>query len=170
MNITFKQDRRKWGIMPVKIGWLVENRISYFRYEGDVTVEEVAEASRIGILLLEQSDHELIHSLQDSRFQKSFPSNINVLAKTVREALAHPQMGWLISVGIDNDLIRFVATLVSKLTRTRHRVIADYDEALAFLNKADSSLPDLTNIVPPAEDAYLYNVDSNKIGEADKTS
>lgn len=145
--------------MPVKIGWLVENRISYFRYEGDVHIREVAEASRIGILLIEQSDHQLIHSIQDSRYQKSFPNNVNALAQTVQEALRHPRMGWLLSVGIDNDLVRFVATLVSQLTRTRHRIIEDYDEALAFLKRIDASLPDISAATPPAEDAYLYRVD-----------
>lgn len=153
--------------MPVKIGWLLENRISYFRYEGDVHIREVEEAARIGIRLIEMSDEPLIHSIQDNRFQKSFPSNVKVLLSTVNEAMRHPRMGWLLSVGIDSDLIRFVATFVNKLTRTRHRVIADYDEALAFLSSVVTTLPDLSQITPPDDDAYLYTVDIATMDDAD---
>lgn len=144
--------------MPIEIGWLVEGRVSYYNYVGNITVEEIQEASRIGIMLLEQSTGSLMHTIQDNRKMDRFPREFPVLIKSVRESLQHPKMGWMLSVGIQEDIIRFVATLVSKVTRTRHRVFTTYEEAIAFLNSADSELPDLAAYATPSGDRILYRV------------
>lgn len=144
--------------MPVKVGWLVENRISYFKYTGDVTIEEVTEAAAIGLEFLYQSDAPLIHSIQDNSEQTSFPKEVGQLMKSVRTALSDPKMGWMMTVGLEGDVIRFVVTLVGRIARTRHRMFDTLEETVEFLQHVDTSLPDLSNIQQPEESAYLYHL------------
>jgi hypothetical protein len=147
--------------MPIHIGWLIENRVSYFRYKGDITVEELEQASQIGLDLIEQCDAPLLHTIQDNTAMTSFPNNAAVLLKTVRSSLMHPRMGWMISVSIQNKLTRQLSGLVSQITRTRHRIVETTTEAIEFLNYVDSTLPDLSSVEAPANDAMLYHISSS---------
>lgn len=148
--------------MPVEIGWLVEGRVSYFRYMGDIHIDEVMEASQIGLTLIEQTDAALLHTIQDNHAMTSFPKRVAPLVKSVRDSLSHPRMGWMLSVGLENELTRFVATFVSNITRTRHRIVADLPAAKTFLNQIDPALPDLTPFAPPTCENILYRIDKSQ--------
>lgn len=144
--------------MPVEIGWMIPNRISYFRYVGDVTIEELTEASEIGLRLLRGASAPLVHTIQDSREMTSFPNKLGSVMKSVRESLTEPHMGWLLSVGIENDLVRFIATMVAKMTKLRHRIFVEMDDAYAFLQHVDTTLPQLSDIQLTQDVEILYRI------------
>ncbi|MEO0560923.1 MAG: hypothetical protein AAF125_02345 [Chloroflexota bacterium] len=148
--------------MPVKIYWLVEHKVSYFKYIGDVTLEELQEAAEIGIQMLDEStDTPLVHTLQDGQAMTQFPSNLGQVAKLSRAAHTHPQMGWSISVGILEPITKFISATVSQIMRSRQRFTDTLPEALTFLNHVDATLPDLTTIDRDALTLYA-RVDENE--------
>ncbi|MEO1289127.1 MAG: hypothetical protein AAFV93_15290 [Chloroflexota bacterium] len=156
--------------MPIDIGWLVEKRVSYFDYHGDITAEELQLATRIGLELLEQVDAPLLHTVQNSDDIDSFPMQIGSVNKIVRESLSHPKMGWIISVGIQSDIIRFVAGLVTKMMKTRSRIVEDIDEAKTFLNYVDTSLIDLKTVSLPTKEQMLYHIVGDQVIEVQASS
>lgn len=137
--------------MPIETYWMIEGRVSYFRYQGKITVDEIAVAAQTGIQMLESSDALLVHTLQDGREITDFPKNIGQILAVSREAQAHPQMGWGISVGLLDPATRYIAGMVYKIARTRQRFISNMDDALDFLQSIDQTLPD----VRKAYDAFV---------------
>jgi hypothetical protein len=154
--------------MPIKLGWLVEHRITYQQYIGDVTLEEISQVSELGLHMLEETDVPLLHTVLDSTHLSSFPHKVGPLMKIVNSTLSHPKMGWMVSYGGDgdNDILRFVANVVISATRTRHRVMNDYDEAVAYLMEMDSTLPDLRSIKPAQDAIILYSIAGNNVTNA----
>ena len=51
-------------------------------------------------------------------------------------------MGWLLVI-TNNRMIKYLGSMVSGLSSVRYRAFTSVDEALAFLNEVDSTLPDL---------------------------
>jgi len=144
--------------MPIKIGWLVENRISYYGYYGDVSVEELQQGQPIGQKMLSECEAPLLHTIQDNTHMTSFPSNAAFLVKITRALLSHPRMGWMVTVGIENQFIQKLAAFVAQISRTRYRTFNTLDEAIAFLAYVDETLPDMTGIEAPTDDEMLYHL------------
>jgi hypothetical protein len=130
--------------MPIDFYWLLEDKVSYLVFSGDVTLDELHEGNAVGIAMMESApDTLLIHSIHDAHNVTSFPNSLKAVMDTARTSREHPQMGWSVSVGLANPITRFVVTMVEKLTQSRQRYIDTLDEALTFLNDVDPSLPDL---------------------------
>lgn len=133
--------------MPIKIYWLLENRVSYFKYIGDITLEELAEASEMGIRMLEESTNTLlVHTIQDGEAMGSFPRNLAQVNEITKQSHAHERMGWMVSSNTLDPITRFVAETVGKLSKTRQRFTDTVEEALTFLNYVDSTLPELSEV------------------------
>lgn len=135
--------------MPIEVYWYLDKRVSYFKYSGVITVEDLQQSAEIGRQLLDSSDAPLVHSIQDSGAITEFPRNLYNVHKITNESLTHPRMGWLISTGINDQITRFVAEMLSKVTKHRQRFVITVDEALTFLNEVDASLPDLKSLPRP---------------------
>lgn len=148
--------------MTIYIGWLVERQVSYFYYQGDITVEELHEAVLIAHEFLEQCERPLLHTIQNTEELGAFPNNLGILVREVKASLSHPKMGWMLSVGIKNPLTRTLASLVSSIAKTRHRIYDSDEEALAFLAYVDVTLEHLKDMQPPKPESLLYYVEGNK--------
>lgn len=126
--------------MPIYNTWLVPGRIVYQHNSGHVTTAEV-----------QQSDAELnaycdaarapVHVLADSSTLRSMP---NVQQMRQMRVLGHERLGWYVVVGVDNRVLRVIGTVVGQLTQTPHRFFNHMPDALLFLQRSDSLLPDLT--------------------------
>ncbi len=133
--------------MPINVYWLLEHRVSYMQFEGAVTLDELREAITVWIDMLDASpDALLVHSVQDVGNITSFPSHLKVVKDVVTPAHEHPRMGWVVTVNLNDAIIRFLVTMVEKLTRSRQRFVDTPDDALAFLNQVDPLLPNLHTI------------------------
>lgn len=132
--------------MPVTLSWLLEDRVTVQNYVGNVTIEEIMHVANYGISILDNSSDHLSHSIILADQMTGFPKKVAPLIKVVHDTLSHPHMGWLMSVGIESDVIKFVSKMVVSATRARHRVVDTYEEAADFLMEADATLPDLYTI------------------------
>lgn len=148
--------------MPIEIYWLVENKATYFKYIGDVTLDEIEIASDIGLSMLESAtDTLLVHTIQDGEQITSFPANLREINRVGEKARTHPKMGWMVSVSVVDPRIQFIVTMVAKLTRARQRSADSVSEAINFLRSVDTTLAEY----PPinVESLTLYGrIDSNK--------
>ncbi|MEM6527589.1 MAG: hypothetical protein AAF653_04805 [Chloroflexota bacterium] len=131
--------------MPVEISWLVTGRISYFRYSGVVTLDEIEQASQRGIEMLGESDAVLVHSIQDGRKVTEFPKNLKAMLDVSGKAMQHAKMGWMVNLTDQNPFLVYIASMIGKLTQTRQRFLPDVKAALTFLADVDTTLPDLTD-------------------------
>ena len=140
--------------MPYKHGWFLESRIFYNEYWGDVTAEEIRQLAEFNLEYLDHSDAPLVHAFINIEAMGSFPVNLSALRDSTLTTLRHPKMGWLIAYGKNNRFVSFLIPLVTQLFQTRYRLFDTYEEAVAFLQSVDTSLPDLGSPdVPESKEA-----------------
>jgi hypothetical protein len=124
--------------MPYEVQWLVENRVIYQRLYGHLILEELREAGqRVSEHVLAGTP--LVHMVSDFTHVDKFPMNL----REVNSMLENPypeRFGWMIGI-TSNTLIRFFGTVVPQLQGARIRMFTSPEEALAFLQSMDDSLP-----------------------------
>jgi hypothetical protein len=125
--------------MPILVEWLVPHKVIFERSWGDVT-PDAAEFDRLVIEHIDSSSAPLVHMIGDVREMTATPKFGGL--KMMR-FLQHPRLGWYIFVGVENRIIKMFGTAVLQIFRVRHRFVSSTAEALAFLQKVDSTLPDL---------------------------
>ena len=125
--------------MSFQVEWLVKQQIILARDSGEITVDLLAmQDVQIIELLAESRQNNLTHVIVDLRAVTKFPTNIgeiNQYANTRKQA----NLGWILVVN-DNRLIRFVANVVTQLTKTRFRNFDSMEEAIDFLKTQDSTI------------------------------
>ena len=78
-----------------------------------------------------------VHIITDARNMEQFPTTVS----SVRSALKQlAPFGIDIIIGFDNPIVRFIASVISKLSKFEVRMVKDMDEALATLSQLDPSL------------------------------
>jgi hypothetical protein len=146
--------------MPIHAGWFLEERITYYDYRGDVSIEELESAIEISIDLMEQCKAPLLHSIQTYDSMVTFPQNATKLVLATKTLMEMPGLGWIVFVGIKNPIIKSLAGFVSGVLRIRYRLYDTMEEALEFLNYVDSTLPPLTTDDVPKREDLPYYIDS----------
>ena len=126
--------------MPYQLSWLVEGRVIQVMFSGETTVLELQEFVRAIKGYLDQG--EKVHIISDVSLVEKFPMNLGLLNMLTSDMIRHPHLDWGVTV-TPNSLTRHVAAMVMEIGRIRFRVFATRREGLAFLNKADTTLPDL---------------------------
>ena len=125
--------------MAHKYWWEVEDHILYVRYWGDLTLAELTQSIDELVQALVGSGQPLVHLINDvSEVQK--PVSVVDVAKMARQYQQPEQMGWLITVGEKNPLIRFSNSIAGQILGQRMRSFDTREEALAFLKSADASI------------------------------
>jgi len=126
--------------MSIGVTWLVEGHLLLLNSWGDVNVAELAAMdSRINEMLT-SSKVPLVHGIHDHSLALKIPS-----AKDLMKVKAgqNPRVGWLIIIGLDNKLMKFFVSVAGQVLNIRLRFMNSLDEALAFLQDMDSTLPNL---------------------------
>ena len=128
--------------MPFEVGWYVENRVILTRYTGIIDADDIHEQMGQTKRLMLQGTP-LIHSIIDlSQIEKWPPLNVVNEFRTTEIGDIRSKMGWSIIVA-DNILLKFGTSLFTPIFKLRQRVFSTLDEALTFLQGADSTLPPL---------------------------
>ena len=128
--------------MPFEVGWYVENRVILTRYTGIIAADDIHEQMGQTKRLMLQGTP-LIHSIIDlSQIEKWPPLNVVNEFRTTEIGDIRSKMGWSIIVA-DNILLKFGTSLFTPIFKLRQRVFSTLDEALTFLQGADSTLPPL---------------------------
>ncbi len=129
------------------IEWLVENRIIIGKPEGDPSPEDLKQASETYQILLDSSDAPLVHVLVDESKLETLPVSISVLAEKL-DFLKHPRLGWFILYGNDDAMKNFVSSMLTGISKVRHRRFANLQDSLEFLVNVDTTLPTIEEMLP----------------------
>jgi hypothetical protein len=130
--------------MNYSVTWHLNQRIILTVISGDVTVDDLKQAS-IETNRLVRAGIPLVHEVIDMRAMTSYPTRINDLAWLV-PYLKETNLGWLIVV-TQNPIVRFLSNTLSQVASSRMRSFMTPQEAFDFLAYVDSTLPPLPETV-----------------------
>jgi hypothetical protein len=128
--------------MPYKVEWLVEKRVLFSRYYGILTIEDARGQVREGNALL-RDGIPLTHSIIDMSTVEKLPS-LQLASEFMSTDLSEvrDKLGWTIVI-TNNKFLKFASSLFVPMFKVRQRFFGSLDEALAFLQEEDSTLPPL---------------------------
>jgi hypothetical protein len=126
--------------MNYEISWLLKGRIVLHQTFALPTQDDVAQMDEQFLDYLEQAEAPLLHFIYDMSAQDKVP-DLKTMANM--EFTRHPAMGWAIVIGTVNPMTKFLITTVSQINKTRFRMFTTREEALAFLQEVDNTLPQL---------------------------
>ncbi len=129
--------------MSVGVTWLVEHKLLYLNSWNTVNVDELMAMDAYIGEMISNSSAPLVHGIHDHSKADRIPSAKDLMK--VKSA-KHPRVGWLIFVGMENNIIKFFLSAASQTFKLRLRFVQTLDEALTFLQDVDSTLPDLQSI------------------------
>lgn len=127
--------------MTYKLTWMVDKRIIYFRTSGVVTIDEIKEANRQIMVMIDEGI-QFVHLLTDSTDVDKIVFSLSDLVSAFRGILYVPNLGWSIYVS-PKALERFFANVTTQLSQSRHREFGTLDQAIAFLQSVDETLPEI---------------------------
>jgi hypothetical protein len=134
--------------MPVKLSWYLEDRVVLVKFLGMVTVDELVDASYMGVSYIEQSIAPYVHFVHDASELIQLPRQIQPIIKAAQVSFSHPRVGWIVAYQVPDRLTSFTGNLVSQVFRVRYRIFDTKPQALAFLQTRDATLPDLASVEP----------------------
>ena len=125
--------------MPYTIRWYILGSVVLSAYSGTVTKEEIRESTYKLIELIESTDREIVHTITDiSEVTEALP--LTQIMSVIRETNFKPSKGWYITIGEKSPMIKFVSNLSRQLLRMRTRTFDTMEQAIAFLQEADSTI------------------------------
>jgi hypothetical protein len=127
--------------MGYELTWLVENRVIYVRMYGTVTREE-AIRFRDDITQAIDSGTPYVHVITHAAENVQNTMGLSDLIGLFKQPAANPNQGWSIYVS-PSQINRFLATVVSQMTKTRTREFAALEDAITFLKANDHTLPSI---------------------------
>jgi hypothetical protein len=127
--------------MSLQMHWYLENRVILVRWPEIVTPEIVIEFVNRSVEFWESSSEPVVHTILDTNAIQRIP-NLAAMRKAVVR-MNHPRAGWGIGYGISNSLVKMIIQVTTSVTGLPFRYADTLDEALAFLNHMDATLPDL---------------------------
>ena len=139
--------------MSAGVTWLIEDKLLLLNSWGKLNVDEMNVLDLRITDMLDNSPEPLVHGIHDHTRAESIPS-----AKDLMQIKAgkHPRVGWLIIVGLDNKLMKFFVSATGQVLNIRLRFMDTVEEALAFLQDIDTTLPDLKAIDLTAAETRIH--------------
>lgn len=134
--------------MPSEILWYYPERVLFTRFHGNLTENEITDGHAYTVNLLESVRHDdPLHFIYDAQYLKNASANILKLQELAKTLTTNPQLGWVISVH-DSSLVRIVAATTNQLFGKHSRHYARVEDAVAFLQNDDETLPELPLSLP----------------------
>ena len=127
--------------MAYSVDWYIHNRILNVRFIDYIDDNDMAGVNAEVIDHLDGLQNKA-HLVVDLRGLKKYPTNVRHI-KDFTEYLRHPNMGFVIALGIDNPLMRFFATVIPQVVGIDFRSAKEMDEALAILRRVDTTLTEV---------------------------
>ena len=122
------------------VKWLVPERVIYTWANGEISPSVREWMNTQAVYLYHSCRTPKIHLFIDYR-QVTHQSPAT---RQDRPAIWHPRRGWCITMGaVQNPVLRTVLNPLMRLVRTSIQDFSYEEAALAFLQKADPTLPDL---------------------------
>ena len=131
--------------MPAQYGWLVPDRVVCGRVTDPMTAEHLEEMTRTATGYLDAGAANGVHFLVDLQFRRRLVTLANV-RDIVYPVLSHPNLGWVVLYGMESDFIRVLIDTLLRALRKSFRFMATREDAIAFLQTVDPTLPDLSGM------------------------
>ena len=106
-----------------------------------MSVEELHIMTEKALTFLDTSQAGNVHFLVDLQFRRRAATLADARDITY-PALNHPNLGWVVLYGMENDFIRVLIDTMLRAMRKSFRFVATREAAIAFLQAEDSTLPD----------------------------
>jgi hypothetical protein len=126
--------------MPLDIKEYVPQQVLYLYFTGVYTEAEFLAADSTLVDYLHHSQATLVHFIMDQRHLIAQPG---IQFQSRAKIGNHARLGWVVIFGANNSFIRFVSKVVTGIFKVRIWYVDTFEEAVAFLQYVDSSLPDL---------------------------
>lgn len=124
--------------MPAHISWYQDERIVLARFEGDQSIEDITQVNTT-ITEMIKTGKPRVHMIVDTSKMGSIPLKLSQLA-AVNAYLREPNLGTIVTIGMDNVLIRFLASMVSQIAHIELKTVSTMDEAVDVLKRLDQTL------------------------------
>jgi hypothetical protein len=131
-------EMKKWFI---KSHWLEENRIAYIEIIGDMDEDGMEQFN--SHFVTEYLDHGIapVHCIIDAKALTGYPQSLRVLRDGTAKSVKHPSTGWIVLIGFDSPVFRFLVTAVTQVLGVRFKQVESLEEAKNVLRKVDQTLP-----------------------------
>jgi hypothetical protein len=139
--------------MPWRIIHLVDSHLGVTPVWGKFGVDELKEYDAVALASMSRGQHPLIHNIYDCTGLEALPPLVEMGRLQVAR---HPKVGWVIFVGIQNDMLKFMLSITTQMFGQRLRFMNSHAEALQFMQQMDSTLPDLSRFDVPALVAQIH--------------
>ena len=123
--------------MPYKLSWLVEGRVILNKSWGRHNQEDIPAYDQEMLRYLDAGTAPLVHSITDISELESMPSLASLTQFTFTK---HPRLGWQVNYG-GKAALKVIANIAAQLFPLRYRSFSTLEEALAFLQHVDTTLP-----------------------------
>ncbi len=121
--------------------WLEENEIVFIEMIGDFDNDAIIEMNtHVRDKYLAPASHK-IHCVMDATGLSSYPNNLKVLHKATEVSVRHPNMGWVILVGFDNPILRFIGGAIGQILNVNFRQVKSLEEARKTLEHITGKSP-----------------------------
>lgn len=122
--------------MAVENRWVIEDRVILTELIGNITVEELVEASQRGTAMIEAGISP-VYSLVDMSRMGLYPRQVTQIGR-IASGGRSDKLGWVLVYGIPHPLVNFLAVLFSRVIHTNFKVVKDQQEALALVEKLEA--------------------------------
>lgn len=125
--------------MPYKTFWHKPDKVVYAEVIGNFTEAELLEVSQQIRDDYLETGVKPVHVICDARSISEYPRNVLVIRRASEIYLKHPSMGWVIFIGFDNPLVRFLSNAVAQISGVNFKHVGTLREAEILLDKIDFS-------------------------------
>ncbi len=125
--------------MPYRLNWYIEGQITYARFIGHSNAQELRACLEEQDLYLEQGQRPLVHTIIDLSHLEESIGLVN-MAQAIKGRKPDPRVGWVITIGEQNKVVHFTASVVRQILQMRQRSYSTLLEALDFLREIDNGI------------------------------
>ncbi len=128
--------------MSYEVSWLVDRRVLYVRLYGSHSSEEIRRLAAETRELCEEG-LPFVHIISDTTEQLRAEFKMQDILNMFRGAPPPiAKVGWSTYVSL-NPVNRFLFSITSQLTSGKHRAFVTLEDAIAFLQQVDHTLPSI---------------------------
>lgn len=121
--------------MAVQISWLLENRVLLVEFEHYMLPPSLTEIDRQIERFVSASSENAVHVVIKDHAWTPVIRDFDEFA-----VFENPKIGWTVIYGVQNTLLRYIASAVSNMLGLRIRHVDSREEALKTLAELDTAL------------------------------
>lgn len=125
--------------MPCHVDWYLEGRIIHQHYVGVVVPDEITQLQAENRVLLKAGEPP-IHLLVDLLDVKRFPLSVSQIGNAFEVDLEYGKLIGTVVIITKNPVTRFLATVLTQVSRLQFEVVEDLTTAIEYLNGHDPTL------------------------------